>query len=101
MDPRTGKLVRESVPPWFEETEGGTIELGASELMPAPTGAEDSPLGTKDGMLGWKAVKRSDGSYFGLGIDGRRWDKPLLQQDGSFAIPWRSCVSRGRTSISR
>ena len=80
VDPQTGKQVRESVPAWFEETEGGTVEFGASELMPAPAGAEDSPLGAKDGMLGWKTVKRRDGSYFGQGIDGRRWDKPLLNR---------------------
>src|SRR5262249_19947004 len=30
IDPHTGKPIRESVPPWFEETEGGTIHLGAS-----------------------------------------------------------------------
>ncbi|SIO62718.1 hypothetical protein SAMN05444166_7129 [Singulisphaera sp. GP187] len=87
VDPRTGKQVRESIPPWFEETEGGTLEPGASELMQAPAGAEHSPLGMKDGMLGWKAVKRRDGSYFGIGIDGRRWDRPLRKQDGSYAVP--------------
>ena len=87
VDPQTGKQIRESVPPWFEETEGGTAEWGASELMPAPAGAEDSPLGVKDGMLGWKTVKRRDGSYFGQGIDGRRWDKPLIGQNGAAQMP--------------
>lgn len=87
IDPQTGKPVRASVPPWFEETEGGTIELDASELLPAPAGAETSPLGTKDGLLGWKVVKRRDGSYFGQGIDGRRWDKPLKDPNGSPASP--------------
>jgi hypothetical protein len=87
VDPHTGKLVRESVPPWFEETEGGKIELSTSDLRPAPPGARESPLGTKDGMIGWKTVKRPDGSYFGLGIDGRRWDKPLIQADGKSTWP--------------
>jgi hypothetical protein len=87
LDLATGKEIRDSVPPWFEETEGGTIELDKSTLGRAPAGTEDSPLGTKDGMLGWKAVKRREGSYFGIGIDGRRWDKPLIQPDGSTAIP--------------
>ncbi|MHB1559928.1 MAG: hypothetical protein ACYC61_20960 [Isosphaeraceae bacterium] len=87
VDPRTGKTPRESVPPWFEETEGGTIEPGASELLPAPKGAENSPLGVKDGLLGWKAVKRRDGSYLGVGIDGRRWDRPLVDADGSIKVP--------------
>src|SRR5262249_49349327 len=32
-------------------------------------------------------VKRRDGSYVGVGIDGRRWDQPLRKLDGSFAIP--------------
>ncbi len=83
VDPQTGKLGRTSVPAWYEETEGGTIMLGASELRRAPAGAEDSPLGTKDGMIGWKTIMRRDGTYFGIGIDGRRWDKPL----GSATLP--------------
>ncbi len=90
VDPQTGKPVRESVPPWFEETEGGTVEFELSELMPAPPGAAESPLGVKDGMLGWKVIKRGDGSQFGVGIDGRRWDKRgtmvpvgLLRQPGT------------------
>ncbi len=87
IDPQTGKATRESVPPWFEETDGGTIDLDSSELLPAPAGAESTPLGTKGGLLGWKALKRRDGSYFGQGIDGRRWDKPLSQKDGSAAVP--------------
>jgi hypothetical protein len=88
VNPRTGKPLRESVPAWFEETEGGTLELDASDLRPAPAGALDSPLGAKNGMLGWRAVKRRDGGYFGVGIDGRRWDKPLIRGDGTFASPW-------------
>ena len=76
IDPQTGKVVRESVPPWFEESEGGTIVWSNAELMPAPPGAEQSPLGVKDGMLGWKPVQRRDGNIYGAGIDGRRWDKP-------------------------
>ncbi len=87
IDPQTGKELRESVPAWFEETDGGTIAFGAAELVPAPPGAESSPLGTKDGMLGWKTVKRRDGGYVGQGIDGRRWDKPLQHVDGSPAVP--------------
>src|SRR5438874_204483 len=69
-------------PPWFEEAEGGTVDFGASELMQAPPGTEGSPLGAKDGLLGWKAIKRRDGSYVGQGIDGRHWDKPLMRPDG-------------------
>jgi hypothetical protein len=87
VDPQTGKPVRESVPPWFEDTEGGAVEWSAAELMPAPAGAEASPLGTRDGVLGWKAIKRRDGSYLGVGIDGRRWDRPLPGETGSAPIP--------------
>ncbi|WP_165220079.1 hypothetical protein [Aquisphaera insulae] len=87
INPRNGVHERESVPPWFEETEGGTMEFPASELLPAPAGSESSPLGVKDGLLGWKAVKRRDGGYFGVGIDGRRWDEPLLDHEGSAEIP--------------
>ena len=55
--------------------------------MRAPAGCGDSPLGIKGGMIGWKTVRHFDGSYFGVGIDGRRWDKSLLKDDGTFALP--------------
>src|SRR5262249_10224118 len=87
INPQTGKPVRQSVPAWFEETDGGTIDLGASELMRAPTGAKASPLGTKNGMLGWKTIKRPGGSFYGERIDGARWDKPLLRPDGAPELP--------------
>ena len=77
VDPQTGKVLRKSVPSWFEDADGGTVEWGTAELMPAPLGAENSPLGNKDGMVGWKTVKRRDGTCFGQGIDGRRMDGPL------------------------
>jgi hypothetical protein len=85
VDPTTGKQTRESVPGWFEETEGGTLELASSTLLRAPAGTEETPLGSKDGMHGWKTIKRRDGSYIGIGIDGRRWDKPLMNPDGTTA----------------
>jgi hypothetical protein len=87
VDPQTGKQVRASVPSWFEETDEGTIEWITAELMPGPSGSENSPLGTKDGMLGWKTVKRRDGSYYGQGVDGRRWDAPLIGENGTAEPP--------------
>lgn len=87
VDPRTGKVLRASVPPWFEETEGGDVDWEASELLRATSGTENSPLGTKGGMLGWKAVKRRDGTYIGVGIDGRQLDSRLVDQDGSPVVP--------------
>ena len=44
VDPQTGKTVRDSVPAWFEDADGGRVEPGSSELLPVPRGAEDSPL---------------------------------------------------------
>ncbi len=87
VDPPSGRLTRQSVPPWLEESDGGTVQLGGCDLRLAPPGAEDSPLGMKNGMLGWKTVKRNDGRYAGEGIDGRRWDKPLVREDGTWAVP--------------
>jgi hypothetical protein len=92
VDPHSGKQIRESVPPWFEDTEGGMVLLDLSQLLPAPPAASESPLGVKDGLLGWKVIRRPGGTTFGAGIDGRRWDKPgtlfplgMLRQPGTDA----------------
>jgi len=106
VDPQTGKQLRQSVPPWFEESDAGMINWIAAELMLAPSSMEDSPLGTKDGKLGWKTIKRGDGSYFGQGIDGRQWTMPshannmilvgLLRQPGTDQYLPISTPSGGR-----
>lgn len=71
IDPTTGKVLRKSVPKFFEENmpSGGRIVWQLTELLPA--GREASPLGTKDGLIGWRTVLRRDGSIEGTGIDGR------------------------------
>lgn len=81
VDPHTGKKLRDSVPSWFEDANGGMINFGSSELFPAPQGA-DSPLGQKDGMFGWKIVQRRDSTFISEGIDGRRWEKHLVDVNG-------------------
>jgi hypothetical protein len=89
VDPHTGKPVRQSVPPWFEKTDGGTVDWAAAELVPAPRGAEDSPLGQKNGFIGWKVVKHGDGNYHSEGIDGRSCDRQaagLFRQPGTSAF---------------
>ena len=88
IDPLSGKDVRASVPAWFEDAEGGVVVPEGSELIPAPEGAADSPLGARGGMLGWKVVKRRDGGYSGVGVDGRRWDRPFPSRDGTTPVPW-------------
>jgi hypothetical protein len=77
VEPQSGKTVRTSVPAWFEDPDGGAIDPGTAELLPMPRGADDSPLGVKDGMIGWKTILRNNAFAYGEGIDGRRWDKPL------------------------
>ncbi len=87
VDPQTGKSIRKSVPPWFEKSGADEILLYNSELIPAPPGTENSPLGVKDGLLGWRTFKRRDGSFYGESIDGRSWDKPLLDENGNRCTP--------------
>jgi hypothetical protein len=87
VDPQTGKKVRSSVPKFFEEAAGGKTQYDAAELFAAPTGLSDSPLGIANGLCGWKAIKRRDGSFVGEGIDGRKWDQPLITPQGEPACP--------------
>ncbi len=87
IDPQTGKKIRTSVPAFFEKTDGGEIDYDISELFAAPKGLDDSPLGISQRLIGWKTIKRRDASYVGEGIDGRRWDKPLITPQGDAARP--------------
>ncbi len=87
IDPHTGKKVRASVPAFFETTEGGEVDYGLSELFAAPQSLVDSPLGIAKGLVGWKSIKRRDGSYVGESINGNRWDKPLITPQGEAVCP--------------
>jgi hypothetical protein len=84
FDPLTGEKGRQSLPRFLEEfvKEGCKLSLGDAELIPAPEGIEASPLGMKDGLLGWRercpdlpedsdedAATRNEAE----GIDGRRY----------------------------
>ncbi|QDU49517.1 hypothetical protein [Gimesia panareensis] len=84
VDAQTGKKLRDSLPAWFETENRDQVIGYFSQLIPAAAGCAETPLGSQDGMLGWKVVQRGDGSYYGEGIDGRRWDQPLL--DGRHGV---------------
>lgn len=71
VDPHTGNVARESVPPWFEQTEGAVVDWRNAQLMPLPTGAESTPMGSQDGMTGWMSFLPRDGVIRCQGIDGR------------------------------
>lgn len=83
VDPLSGKSLRESVPPFFEtELPSGSEVLWAnSYLLPCPEMHGKSPLGSRDGLIGWRIVRRRDGTYEGLGIDGRKVTLPDYDPD--------------------
>jgi len=72
-DPQTGSPGRRSRPGFFEAAlAGGDAKLldGLCHLAPVPTGLGGSPLGTADGLLGWRAVEMPDGSQVGESVAG-------------------------------
>lgn len=73
VDASSAKQLRESVPPFFEADlpAGSRLRWFHSHYLPCPKLANNSPLGAKDGMIGWRVVTRRDGSVTGTGIDGR------------------------------
>jgi hypothetical protein len=75
IDPVTGKVIRASVPPFFEEAlpSGASIHWPLSHLLPKPTQPGVSPLGEKNGLIGIRCVRRRDGARESTGIDGRSW----------------------------
>ncbi len=85
IDPQTGKVMRDSVPPFFESNlpAGARILYGISNMLPAPELSGDSPLGSHGGLIGWRVVRRRDGSMEGTGVDGRSVTIPATEQPTS------------------
>lgn len=84
LDPRTGELGRVSLPAFFEDfaEEGKALDINKSFLLPLPEGLSSSPLGSKDGMIGWRVRYPVTENRRQLPfaqreletIDGRRWE---------------------------
>jgi len=86
IDPITGKAIRDSIPPWFEDSlpGGGVVNWMMSHWMPAPVEITASPLGIVDGMLGFCVVKQRGDRYESRGMDGRKvvLEIPAVPSDG-------------------
>lgn len=65
-DPKTGDKGRSSLPKWIEDyaADGKVIDRGISYVLPLPEGLKDSPLGSRDGLVGWR-------SRYDVGTHGR------------------------------
>jgi hypothetical protein len=74
-DPASGAVGRQSRPRFFEEGGEGLTDTECV-LLPAP-GAEGSPLGWADGLVGWRVRRDPDGSTVGAAVDGRRVALPV------------------------
>ncbi|MET7424870.1 hypothetical protein [Dactylosporangium sp. NPDC005555] len=77
-DPATGALGRPSLPSFFEAgaVDGESLQHARSRLMPAPPQAADSPLGQRDGLVGWRVRTTAAGAEIGAGVDGRTFTLP-------------------------
>jgi hypothetical protein len=78
VDPETGHTSRASLPRFLEEfaAEGWEVDLEASWLMPLPAGADASAIGTRDGLIGFRARRRklNGRTEWDIeGVDGRRF----------------------------
>lgn len=100
IDPLTGKALRASIPPFFEENlpAGATIVWEHSHLFPKPAQAGASPLGERDGLLGLRCIKQRDGSVESRGLDGRSWvfsseSQPSNGILGAIAIIDKPCAA--------
>ncbi|GAA4601010.1 hypothetical protein BJY16_003729 [Actinoplanes octamycinicus] len=70
FDPRTGRAGPPGLPAFFAEA-GDALIPGDSWLRPVPAEFAGSPLGVRDGLAGWRAIRTADGSEAGMGVDGR------------------------------
>ncbi|MCA9070799.1 MAG: hypothetical protein KDA84_17840, partial [Planctomycetaceae bacterium] len=75
IDPQSGKEGRWSMPSFFEDflSDGGELLEGACELLHMGDIVDGSPLGSRDGKIGWRTRKNKSGAIECEGIDGRSW----------------------------
>lgn len=73
--PATGKTGRWSMPSFFEDYITSDAELDADEceLLHFGEFINKSPLGAKNGLVGWRSRKHKHGKLECEGIDGRQW----------------------------
>ncbi|WP_426511682.1 hypothetical protein ACPPVO_14270 [Dactylosporangium sp. McL0621] len=71
-DTATGERGRASMPAFFEDgaADGQQLETARCRIRPASPRMAGSPLGHRDGLVGWR-VRRTDGGQAGEGVDGR------------------------------
>lgn len=92
-DPNTSKTGRKSLPTFFEDfaKQGTQLNLEDMQLLSYPGLVDDSPLGAKDGSVGFRSRTNNAETTECESIDGRTWSgskersKPtaLLQQPGT------------------
>ena len=82
VDPKTGKEGRRSRPSFFEDFLGTGDELiaGACQLLFLGDAVKNSPLGSKEGSIGWRVKKNKSGRVECEGIDGRSWKGKVTGQ---------------------
>ena len=73
FDPFNGRVGAPGTPEFFTEAGDDAAQLNheACSLLKLPEGVEDSPLGSADGLVGWRATRAAEGTQRGTGIDGR------------------------------
>jgi hypothetical protein len=72
-DPATGASGRFSTPAFLDVLlpDGDLVAPQWCSMHPAPDAYAASPLGWRDGLVGWRVVRHADGSLTGNGIDDR------------------------------
>ncbi|MFO0923587.1 MAG: hypothetical protein U0905_13995 [Pirellulales bacterium] len=96
VDPNSGKTIRESVPPFFEESlpPGSRMEFPFSYLRTKPNQPGNSPLGEKDGLIGLRCFHRRDGAVESQGIDGRTWLFSQEEQPSQYPLAALAIINK-------
>ncbi|UWP85045.1 hypothetical protein Dfulv_12775 [Dactylosporangium fulvum] len=78
FDVATGALGRESLPAFFERgaVDGEPLDPHSCRLLPAGERLSGSPLGYRDGLVGWRVRRTPGGAQIGESVDGRTFTLP-------------------------
>jgi hypothetical protein len=97
----TGKEGRKSMPAFFESfiKAGKKLDTGSSGLLPFGDSVKNSPLGSKDGLVGWRIRRNVNKDEKETRYANRTGELKNVECEGIDGRSWKGVIADGRAPI--